>query len=500
MKVGKLCALVVLPLLLGACSNQAPLSAQESGISPTQQQGGTSLSQSNSPTDQTSLTPSQSRQQQVKLILMGELDNLIPGKMAKGSVLEKAIEGAVQALIAGNNAETTRILTEQRKTNPAFPPVELLQAGLSYGIGDSAGGLKTLEEAAQKHPDYPGIFFAFARLAISQRRMTDAQALLEKAERKLKGQKKLTADEIQHFNALLYELTIDTASYNKDYDLVRQNVKKLLSIRPNNLKAKLTEAELEFVDENYQSSFSRLQELHKANPGTQLPELVMASWFQQQANKTETQKWIRRAAEAYPDNASVQMAFANYALRNGDFPEANSAVKKVEDISGEIPATLALKAKMAFANQAYGMAEIHYEKLAKIQPTSFDASNMYALALIESASEEKRKLALSLAQRNYQQLPDNPVAQAAFGWVLLKAGEAEKARILLTRAARSPDLAPEIAYFLATLMHQSGKSQQAKLVLEPVMETNNLFLYRNAASKLMTKINEATKASLPDPK
>ena len=49
-------------------------------------------------------------------------------------------------------------------------------------------------------------------------------------------------------------------------------------------------------------------------------------------------------------------------------------------------------------------------------------------------------------------------------------------------------------------MHQTGKSQQAKLVLEPAMETNSLFLYRSAAAKLMTKINEATKAALPNPK
>ncbi len=498
MNPGKLC---VSAFLAGICLmfGQDMTSAQESTLNQ-EQQGGTSLSQSNSPaTEPAELTPAQSREQIAKLSLLAELDNLTPGKFAPGSEVAKAMEQAVDAYAAGNNEEMTRILTEQRKANPVIPPVELLQAGLYYGVGNADVGRQLLEQAALKYPDYPGIYFAFARLAISQQRMTDAQALLEKGQRILKA-KQLSDDEVEHYTVLMHESSIDVEMNNQQYDEARKTIEQLRAIRPDNPKINLTQAELEFIDKDYKSSFARLQEFHKANPNSALPELVMASWFQQQANEAETQNWIRRAAEAYPDNASVQLSFANYALSVGDFPAANSAVKKVEDIAGEIGPTVLLKAKMAFANEAYGMAEIHYEKLAKLQPTSFDNSNMYALSLIESDSQEKKQLALNIAQRNFQQLPDNAIAQAAFGWVLLKAGETEKAQTLLTRAARTPQLAPEISYFLATLFHQTGKSQQAKIILEPAMEAKGLFLYRNPAAKLMNQINEATKAQLPVPK
>lgn len=499
MKPVRSCALTALMCLAGVwfLFSHAHLRGQESNQNP---QGGTSLSQSNSPAaDAPDVTPAQSRQQLIKLSLISELDNLSPGKFAAGSESEKAMASAVEAFAAGNVEETTRILAEQRKANPLMPPPQLLLAGLYYGVGNTDAGLQTLEQAATKFPDYPGVYFAFARLAISQQRMTDAQALLEKAQRMLAG-KKLNAVETEHFNVLLYETSIDIAMNNKQYDEARKTVDKLKAIRADDPKINLSQAELDFIDKNYKSSFALLQEFHKANPNSALPELVMAGWFQQQGNEAETQNWIRRAAESYPDNTSVQLSFANYALSIGDFPAANSAVKKVEDIAGEIGATVLLKAKMAFANEAYGMAEVHYEKLAKAQPASFDNSNMYALSLIESDSKEKQNLAISIAQRNFQQFPDNPIAQAAYGWVLLKAGESANAQTLLTRAARSPQLAPEIAYFLATLMHQTGKSQQAKLILEPAMESKGLFLYRTAAAKLMNQINEATKAQLPAPK
>ena len=44
-------------------------------------------------------------------------------------------------------------------------------------------GLVLLERAAVENPDYPGVYAALARLAISQGRISDALALLEKCER-----------------------------------------------------------------------------------------------------------------------------------------------------------------------------------------------------------------------------------------------------------------------------------------------------------------------------
>ena len=53
--------------------------------------------------------------------------------------------------------------------------------------------------------------------------------------------------------------------------------------------------------------------------------------------------WIGKAAEAYPDNPLVQYQFATFAVNNNNFPQANSAIKKIEDAIGkETPETILL--------------------------------------------------------------------------------------------------------------------------------------------------------------
>ena len=441
----------------------------------------------------------QNQQELIRKRLVAELDLLIPGSFEAGSDREKGINDAVVAFQQGNLTETSRILKKLAETDKALPPVELLEAGLIFASGNANQGFQILEAAALKYPDYPGIYFAFGRLAILQKRLTDATALVEKAAAKTKATE-FTEEESEFFRTQYYASMVDISMQQQRYDVARENLSRLEAIRPDSNKIGSTRAELDFIDQKYDSSYTRLKDYHEKNPQTALPEIVMAQWFQAIGKMDETGKWITKAAEAYPNNPIVQFQFANYAVNTNDFPKATSAIKKIEDAVGkETPETILLKAKMAFVGEAYGMAEVHYKKLLEQQPTNFDAANMYALALIESENEDKQKLALQIVQRNFQELSDNQIAQAAFGWVLWRLGEKNKAEELFTRAARSPQLAPEVAYFLANMMHDLGRSQQAKLVLEPAMKSSNMFMYRPAATSLMKAIDNSSNNSLPPP-
>ena len=154
---------------------------------------------------------------------------------------------------------------------------------------------------------------------------------------------------------------------------------------------------------------------------------------------------------------------------------------------------------MAFADEAYGMAEVHYKKLMELQPSSFDMSNMYALSLIENPLEDKQKLAAQIAQRNFQNLSDNPVAQAAYGWVLWLTGRQTTSSSVIESGRERQRSAPEIAFFLATMMHETGSSQQAKLVLAPAMQLARPVSYRTAAERLLKEIDESASDSLRVP-
>ncbi len=477
-------------VLVCACAVSVNSVAQEDLLTQTQDE-----SSGQSPN---ALTPEQDRQQQIQKRFFAELDVLIPGDFAPDSPQKKGVEKAVAAFRQGDMPEANRQFEKLAQADPSFPPVGLLQAGLVFAAGNSTQGFQILEDAALKNPDYPGIYFAFARLAIGQKRYTDALALLDKAVLKMKLKPLSERDEV-HFKSRYYDAMVDILMRQKKYDLARTNLEKLENVSPDANKVPITKAELDFLDGNYDSSFARLKAFNEKNPESNLPEIVMAKWFQDTGKVDEAGVWIIKAAESYPDNPMVQFQYATYAINKDAFTEANVAIETIESKLGETPPTVLLKGQMAFAGQTYELAEAHYKKLIELQPNSFDAANMYALSLIESPAEDKRKLAAQIAQRNLQALPDNQIAQAAFGWVLWRLGEKEQARTFLTRAARSPQLAPEIAFFLATIMHESGSSQQAKLVLEQAINAKGLFLYRNAATKLMQEIDEKTTGSLPDP-
>ncbi len=430
--------------------------------------------------------------------LLNELVNLTPGKVAEGTELHIAYTDAIKAFIAGDGQKAIGVLRAQAEANKVLPPAELLFSGLLYAINDTQRGLALLEDTANKNPDHPAVYMAFARLAIAQGRQTDAGALLEKCNRVFAAAT-LEPEEKTYYETQLLDAMATVAMEQKRFPDARKHVERLLVVSPGNPKAFLALAELEFEEGKIDSALQNLEKFRSAQPKARSPELVLAAWFTQRGKTKEAADWIQKASQKYPDDAGVQIEFANYCVNTKNFAAANEAIKKVESAVGESPASTLLKAKIAFATQSYGVAESHYKKLVDSAPNNFDAVNMYALSLIESSDQAKQQSARQIAQRNYQQVPDNQIAQAAFGWILLKSGQTEQAANLLGRAARSPELAPEIAYFLASYMHQTGKNEQARMVLEPALKNEGFFLYRVAANKLMKSISEAS-GSLPNPK
>jgi tetratricopeptide (TPR) repeat protein len=439
-----------------------------------------------------------SQGQRVFEALFRELDNMIPGDFEPGSEVKKSIEDAVTAFQLRDVSRVEQILKDLAASQEGIPPADLLLATLSYAIQDSNSGLLLLERAAVNHPDYPGVYSAFARLAINQGRISDALALLEKCESKIAAAEGLTEDEKQYFDTQCLDGLTDVAMRQGRLDDARKYLERQREDLPDNAKVLMVSAELEFKQGNIEQSEKYLNSLKENFSSTRAPETILASWYSRSGKKDEAEKWIRAAAEKYPNDPQVQLEFASWAIEQEDFPTASSAIIRAEKASSESLQSRNLKGKIAFANQSYGIAEAHFQACAEKQPNNFEAINMYALSLIESDKTEKQKLALDIATRSFRALPDNVVAQAALGFIELKMGRTEQAKTILTRAARTAGSAPEIDYFLASLLAKLGETQQAKLVLESAVKHEGIFLYRKPAEQLLKQLSEST-GSLPEP-
>ena len=465
------------------------------GYQPPKQVDGSRGTQENAKPTQgdKTIAPNQLATEQAFDQLVTELDNLIPGEFVEGSPQKKAVIDAVTAFQLRDATRVVEILKAQAAVDPDFPPTDLLLAALSFAIQDAKSGRVLLERAGFQNPTSPAVYSAFSRLAINEGRAVDALALLEKMARVMKTSK-LSANSKGFYDLQYLDGMSDVAMRQQRYDDARAFLAKQRELAPQNAKVLMVSAELEFKQDNLPKAMDYLNQLRAKIPQTRVPESIIASWFQRTGKQDEAKTWIMNAAEKYGDNPQVQLEVASWAVNEEEFPLASAAIKKAET-NGEVPLSKSLKAKIAFSNGAFSIAESHYEQLTKLQPDNFDFANMYALCLIESQDEAKRKKALEIAQRNFRALPNNVVSQAALGFIQLRSGDIEQAKSALGRALKTNNASPEIRYFGATVLKAIEQPENAKTVLEAALQHKGLFMYRNAAKKLLAELNASAPAA-----
>ncbi|MCH2177432.1 MAG: tetratricopeptide repeat protein [Mariniblastus sp.] len=443
-----------------------------------------------------------SNRARVVAAVVKELNELIPGEGDRGKDHQALLAEIANALVQGDSAAIDSAFTRLEAIEPSLPPKGLLLAGANFTVSNAKGGQALLERTAIDYPDHPSLSLAFSRLAISQGRLTDALALVEKAASQLDAALKQSVPSLNSIEQNHYKIqTLDAmhviAMRQKRLDDALALATQWEELDPKNPKMMVSRAETEFQRGDIEKCLYYLGKFRATVPDSRPTELVLATWYQQQGDLVGTEEWVNKAAKNYPENPSVQLEYGSWALSREDFTTAEQAIATVEAKVGAKPNTNLMKGRIAFAKGDYPAAEKLFEVLYQQQPNSFDISNMYALTLAESTDSQKKNQAVQLARRNVQGLPDNQIAQAAFGWALLKGGNVQDAKTVLSRVARMPRLPPEIAYYLAVLLEQQGEGSQAKIILEPAIESQGMFLYRGKAKELLKRV-ESTSGS-PDP-
>ncbi len=441
-------------------------------------------------------TANQLSSEQVFDLLFKEMDNLIPGDFEEGSAQKKAVEDAVTAFQLRDANRVIQIFKDQGIKDPDFPPTDLLLAGLSYATRDPKSARALLERAGTESPGSPAVYAAFMRMAINENRNFDALALLEMLSRALDdaslSKKSKDFYELQYLDGM-----VDIAMRQQRYSDARAYLTKQRGLIPTNPKVLLMSAELEFKEKNLAQSMEYLKQLQTNLPQTRAAETIIASWFQRAGQPDDARKWMTEAATKYAENPQVQAEVASWAVNEEDFPAASAAIKKAE-IGGETPLSKSLKAKIAFAAESYGVAESHYQELYNKNPDNFDVANMYALSLIESNEPEKRVRALEIANRNFRALPENVVAQAVLGYIQLRLGDLEQAKSAIGRALQANSASPEIGFFGASVLREMKQIKDARTILDQALNHKGIFLYRSAANRMLTELNEELPAPTSD--
>ncbi len=428
--------------------------------------------------------------------LVMELDQLIPGEYTEDSARRVQLIEIANLFAEGNEPGLRDKLTELSAADPNVPPQDLLLAGMAFESNNSLQGKLLLERAGTLDRQHPGIPLAFGQLAISQGRMFDAQTLIEKAQSLLQASE-LGAEAKRFYElAALNSLTIVEIRRN-ELKRAREVAKQWEQLAPDDDQMLLTTAEIEFLLEKVDAAQSLLERRSEKQLAEIPTEIVLAKWFRNKNDMENYAKWVQAAWSKDPANPLTQLEYAAWQLRLDEFDTAAAAIESYEAKNGESLESQGLKGRIAFSQEDYAAAESWFAALYRQQPNNFEFSYLYVLSLLESNDPQKLQQAVTIAQRNYQVLPNNQLAAASMGWALLKIGKLDLGQQLLTQASKAGDMLPDTAYFLAAMMIDQNRNLQAKVLLDPFLNSKQIFLYRSVANRLLKEIDSGE--DLPDP-
>jgi predicted Zn-dependent protease len=117
--------------------------------------------------------------------------------------------------------------------------------------------------------------------------------------------------------------------------------------------------------------------------------------------------------------------------------------------------------------------ELDLRQILRSEPSNAEALNALGYTLADLNLPGRLEEAFELIERAYEADPDNPAVLDSMGWVYFRLGQPEKALPWLESAyMQMPD--QEVAAHLAEVLKALGRNEEARQVLQRIMQRTNL--------------------------
>jgi tetratricopeptide (TPR) repeat protein len=131
-------------------------------------------------------------------------------------------------------------------------------------------------------------------------------------------------------------------------------------------------------------------------------------------------------------------------------------------------------------------AKEYYEKALKIDPGFAPAANN--LAWIYAEHGGNIDIALDLAQRAKEKLPEDPGVSDTLGWIYYKKGAYLKAISLLKDSSEKLENNPTVRYHLGMAYYKNGNKELARRELDAALNINQKFDEIEEAKKVIASL------------
>jgi len=390
-----------------------------------------------------------------------------------------------------------RALVEARRQDPTLPPAQVMMAGMFSQINAPGGVRLYLERAAKEEPNDPEAFVIMGEIAIGERRVTEAGMLFNHARSLLPNFK----GGAKRKDPLERRTLAGLATYYEAREEWANAEKYLLEwekLEPREAIVKQRLANALFRQDRAKEAYDKLKQAKEVDPRALTPEAQMALFYQQKGDSKRAAEWMTSALGQAKDDPNTLVVAASWALENDRLEDAKKwASDALKYDKTSIPAML-LRGTVALFQKQYEDAEFYFETAFMQSPGTFAASNNLALALIEQEKHEqyarKRQKALELAENNVRQFQRTVWAAEAwstYGWILYKNNRPQQALQALQQAAASGALSEDTRYYLAVVLLDQDRREEARRLLREALESKRPFSKRDDAKLLLERLGGA---------
>lgn len=407
------------------------------------------------------------------------------GSIAKNGAAE-LLDQAIERFLAQDQGQALQLLALARKKSPPLPPSELMLARLCFATGQASRGRALLDEASFKSPAFAGIYVEAGNLALREDRRTDAIVQFEKG-LTLVAAAELPAELKSHYRQQASLGLAAVAEHRGDWKNTQHWLEAVLQLEPNNGRARYILARALFEQGQAALAYEQFELAARTDATLDAAEISMAWLCDRGHDPQRAKEWMTKAVERWPNSARVRRSMAMLLLQAG---EASQALVQAEAALQHEPASREMKYLLGMVLRSlrdWPRAERVFQELFLTAPADYTASDQLALALVEQASPVSKERARQLAEINSALYPKSAEVLTVAGWVHYRLGRVDEAERELT-TARSLGGTSETAYYLAHVLRDRGKVEEAVRLLEAAVTVPGVFVFRKEATEWLARM------------
>ncbi len=375
------------------------------------------------------------------------------------------------------------------KRNPGLFPAKLLLAKLFVSHHQLAPGRAVLEQVVVDHPDLPEGYLLFATVALEDGRIADAAVHLEKA-LALAQTDRWTAERKRMFAIGTQSGLAEVAERRGNWALAQKHLLAWSAVDPDNPRVHRRLGSVLFHQKQYPKALEEFSRSVRADDRQEAPAMALARLFADAGDFPQAAEWITAAVRGDPNNIRVRLAAADLFLQQERWKEAEAEADAIARLDPKSTDLLALRGLIAWYAKDYPLAEHFYQEWHDRAPSRFAASNNLALALLQQPDKAKHRRALELARANARTYPRIGEAQSTLGWAYYRTGQLEQAERSLRDALATRTAGADTAYYLARLLADQGRSDEARPFLEMALHARGHFSYRREAQRCAEELKK----------